>query len=266
MHIEKLSLYIVTMNEEKRLPLVLEAVKGLVDEIIVVDSGSTDRTEEIARAHGARFLHHDWESYDLQKKWAEEQCSYDWVLCLDADEEVSPELALSIKSARESGTHDAYLLRIADMVVGRKKPNPLVSHYKRVRLYRRDAYAMTGTTGHDVAQKINPLATETLLKGFVHHYSFMSIHQMVEKHNFYSTGQVRYAIAEGKNYSPWRMIGAIGLNFFKLFILHRLFLYGFWGFIYSAQYAYQRFLKFSKFYEARQLEKYEYPPKPKVER
>jgi glycosyltransferase involved in cell wall biosynthesis len=256
MHIEKLSLFIITKNEEKRLPLVLESVRGLVDEIVVVDSGSSDGTERVARNYGARFLRHDWESYDLQAKWAEEQCLYKWVLRLDADEVVSPELAEEIKLVRESGTKDAYRLRIADMVIGRAKPNPLVQHYRRVRLYRRDAYSMTGTTGHDVAQKIDPNASEETLRGFVHHYSFLSIQQLIEKHNFYSSEQVCQAIAEGKNYSPWRIVGAMSLNFLKSFILNRFFLYGFWGFIYSMDYAFLRFLKFSKFYETKQVEKY----------
>jgi hypothetical protein len=118
---------------------------------------------------------------------------------------------------------------------------------------------MTGETGHDVAQKINPNASEGLLAGFVHHYSFLSIYDLIHKHNFYSSEQIRQAVADKKNYSPWRMVGAMSLNFFKRFILDRFFLYGFWGFIYSMDYAFLRFLKFSKFYEHEQLAKHKYP-------
>ncbi|MDR1915265.1 MAG: glycosyltransferase family 2 protein [Synergistaceae bacterium] len=259
-YIEKLSLYIITENEEKRLPMVLESVSGLVDEIVVVDSGSTDGTEKIARKYGGRFLHHDWESVGHQVKWAEEQCAHRWVLRLDADEVLSPELADEIRAVRENGTHDAYYLRIADMVVGRPKPSPWVKNFNLIRLYNRDSYSMSGTIGHDDVQKLRPDASAGQLRKLVHHYSYISIHQLVDKHNIGTDRLVDRALKIGKNYSPWRMVGVMSLNFIKRFILDRFFLYGFWGFIYSTEYAFLRFLKFSKYYEARQLEKHKYLP------
>ncbi|MDR3076443.1 MAG: glycosyltransferase family 2 protein [Synergistaceae bacterium] len=259
MHIPKLSLYIITLNEERRLPLVLESVKGLVDEIVVVDSGSTDGTEEIVRRYGGRFLRHEWESVGHQVKWAEEQCGHRWVLRLDADEVLSPDIAEEIKGIRKNGRHDAYYMKIAEMVVGRTKPNPWVKYYNLIRLYNRDAYTMTGTIGHDDVMPVKPGASAGQLKKLVHHYSYMSIRQLVEKYNVETGRLVERALIIGKNYSPWRMAGAMSLNFFKRFFLDRFFLYGFWGYIYSVEYAYLRFLKFSKFYEAKQLEKYEYP-------
>jgi glycosyltransferase involved in cell wall biosynthesis len=260
MRIEKLSLYIITQNEERRLPLVLESVRDLVDEIVIVDSGSTDGTESIALRYGARFLRHEWESVGHQVKWAEEQCAHRWVLRLDADEVLSRELALEIKSVRENGESDAYYVKIAEMTVGRIRPNPLVKHYNLIRLYDRDSYSMTGAIGHDDVEKIRPDARSGQLVEFVHHYSYVSIHQLVDKHNIETDRLAGRAIGIGKNYSPWRMAGAMSLNFLKRFILDRFFLYGFWGFIYSVDYAFMRFLKFAKFYEAKQLEKYEYPP------
>jgi glycosyltransferase involved in cell wall biosynthesis len=259
-HIPKLSCYIITKNEERRLHLVLESIKGLADELVIVDSGSTDGTEQIALRYGARFLRHDWESVGHQVKWAEEQCSHRWVLRLDADEVVPPELAEEIMDMRENGVHDAYRLRISDMVMGRARPNPLVKHYKLIRLYDRSAFTMAGTIGHDDVVRIKPDAKTKLLRGFVHHYSFLSVSALVEKYDTEAGRLVERAVILGKNYSPWRMVGTMTLNFFKRFFIHRFFLYGFWGFIYSVNYAFSRFLKFSKFYEAGQRKKYKYPP------
>jgi glycosyltransferase involved in cell wall biosynthesis len=258
MHIDKLSLYILTLNEELRLPMVLESVSGLVDEIVVVDSGSVDGTEEIVRRYDGRFLRREWESVGHQVKWAEEQCANKWVLRLDADEVISPELAEEIQKIRKNCTKDAYYLRIADMVIGRTKPNPWVKYFNLIRLYNRDAYTMAGTIGHDDVIKIKPDASAGQLKKFVHHYSFISIHQLVQKHNIEADRLVKRALTIGKKYSPWRMVGVMSLNFFKRFFVDRFFLYGFWGFIYSSEYAFARFLKLSKFYEAKQLEKHKY--------
>lgn len=256
MRIEKVSLYIVAMNEEKRLAAVLESARGLVDEIVIVDSGSTDRTEEIARSYGAKFIFHAWESIGQQVKYAEEQCSHRWVLRLDADEVLSPELAAEILAVRENADKDGYYFKISEMYPGLKRPHPWVKHYTLIRLYNRDAFAMTGRIGHDDVEKRKPDATAGKLRGFVHHYSFLSIARTVAKRNLATDRQVERAVIEGKHYSPWRMVGAMSLNFFKFFILDRFFLYGFWGFIHSINIAYMRFLKFSKFYEREQLAKY----------
>jgi glycosyltransferase involved in cell wall biosynthesis len=253
MHIEKLSLYVITLDEERRLPRTLESASHLVDEIVIVDSGSTDRTEAIARAHGARFLHHRWDSVGHQVKWAEEQCANRWVLRLDADEVISSELAEEIKDARRNGHDDAYFLKIGDIVAGRTRPNPFVKHYKLIRLYNRDAFSMTGRPGHDDVERVRPGASASTLRGFVHHHTYLSLRQLVDKHNAESDELAERALKQGKNYSPWRMVGLMTLNFLKSFFLYRYFLYGFWGFILSVECSFLRFLKFAKYYERKHM-------------
>jgi glycosyltransferase involved in cell wall biosynthesis len=88
----KLSAYIVTLNEEARLPRTLEALKQVEDEIIIVDSGSIDKTEEIAKSYGCKFMFHKWKNISSQKNFAQGKCKNDYLLRLDADEVLSPEL------------------------------------------------------------------------------------------------------------------------------------------------------------------------------
>lgn len=97
----KISATIVALNEEQNLPRTL-AKLGFCDEILVVDSGSSDRTVEIARSFGARVVHQDWLGYAAQKNFAAEKASHDWILSLDADEELSDPLAESIRTLRSA--------------------------------------------------------------------------------------------------------------------------------------------------------------------
>ena len=259
MHIEKLSLYIVAMNEERRLPKTLDSVRGLVDEIVIVDSGSTDKTEEIAKSYGARFIYNKWESIGHQVSFAEQQCTHRWVLRLDADEVISQGLFDEIAEARKNGTKEGYYFKRGEIYPGRTKPNPWVKHDNLIRLYTRDAYQMSGRIGFDDVIKVKESAMAGQFRSFLYHYSYLTIHKMVQKRNVATDRQVERAIVEGKHYSPWRRVGTMSLNFFKFFILDRYFLYGFWGFIHAINIAFMRFMKFSKFYEQEQLKKYNYP-------
>ena len=96
----KISAYIVTLNEEKRLGKTLQALKKVADEIFVIDSGSTDKTQKIAEKYGAKFLFHKWKNISAQKHYGQELCHNDWVLSLDADEVLSPELIADIKEKK----------------------------------------------------------------------------------------------------------------------------------------------------------------------
>ena len=110
---ETLSIAIVALNEEANLGRVLESVRW-ADEIVVVDSGSSDRTCDIAREYGARVVHEPWRGYTGQKNYALELCTKDWVLSLDADEEVSPELATEIRSIlANSSALDGYSIPVS---------------------------------------------------------------------------------------------------------------------------------------------------------
>lgn len=250
----KISLYVITKNEEARLPVVLDAAAPLADEIVVVDSGSTDGTEGVALRYGARFIHNDWVSVGHQAAFAERCCTCDWVLRLDADEELSPELVREIKDIKRTNPpYDGYKLRIGEVFPGQTDPIPWVRHYRLIRLYNRRAMGMSGRFDFDDVAYIKKNPRIKLLDGFVRHRSFLSVKRTVDKRNNATDLSVARAFLEKKNYSPWRMVGCMSANFFKCFILDRYFLHGFWGFIHSVNIGYMRFLKFAKFYEANQI-------------
>lgn len=244
-----LSVYMVTLNEEKRLPQTLRALSGVADEIILVDSGSEDNTVEIARGFGAKVYFREWDNYSAQKSYAESLCHGDWLMNIDADEEITEELGRELRDAIQNGKADVFRMHIADVFPGQKRPNRWVRHYNVIRLYRRGSASMGNTFTCDRVQLAGPGVRVGQLQGLVIHRSFVSLHQTVNKYNNYSDQQIETALAEGKNYSPWRIVLAMTANFFKYFILHRQFLYGFWGYINAVNLAYARFLKFAKYYE-----------------
>src|SRR5262249_57886274 len=116
---DTLSIAIVALNEEANLPRTLASVRW-ADEIVVVDSGSTDRTCEIAREYGARVIIEPWRGYTAQKNYALEMCTKDWILSLDADEEVSPELTEEIRRVLAgTGTAAGYSMPRKNLFLGR---------------------------------------------------------------------------------------------------------------------------------------------------
>ena len=250
----KISAYIVTLNEEKRLEKTLKAASKVADEIIVVDSGSTDKTKEIALKNKAKFIFHKWKNISSQKHFAQNKCQNDWVLSLDADEVLSDDLIAEIKALKKNPTADAYKMRICDMLPGDIKPRLLAKTYNQVRLYNRNKAHMPDDLTHDRVVWGQDCKIEQL-KSKVWHYSYVSLTQLWFKLNMYTDELVKVALKKNKKYSKLRLYTEMPRQFLFYYFVRRYCMYGTCGFWMATSYAYFRFLKIAKWFEWQALNK-----------
>src|SRR5581483_10950823 len=145
----KISAAIITYNEQRNISRAIESLR-CCDEIVVVDSGSTDRTTEIAAKLGARVIDNPWEGYAKQKNWATEQCAHDWVLSLDADESLSEALEGEIWQIKKRGPEfDAYTMPRLAQYLGRWILHSGWYPDRKVRLYDRGRESSQGDLEHE---------------------------------------------------------------------------------------------------------------------
>lgn len=248
----KLSVYLVTLNEEQRLEKTLKAAAKVADEIIIIDSGSTDKTEKIAKKYKAKFIFHKWKNISSQKNFAQNKCSNDWVLSLDADEVLSEELIAEIKQIKKNPAADAYKIKICDMLPGDRKPRLFAKSYNQIRLYDRNKANMPDDLTHDRVI-IGENCRVEQLKAKVHHYSYVSLTQFWFKLNMYTDELVNTAIEKKKHYTPLRLYTEFPRQFLVYYFKRRYFLYGKCGFWMATSYAYFRFLKIAKWFERKAL-------------
>ena len=249
-----ISAYIVTLNEEQRLGRTLAAIKQVADEIFVIDSGSTDKTREIAESYGAKFVFHEWKNISAQKHYGQELCHNNWVISLDADEVLSDELIAEIKEKMQNPQADAYKLKIYDMLPGDTKPRMFAKTYNQIRLYNRKKANMPDDLTNDRVI-LNAGAKEEQLVGKVHHYSYISLTQTWFKLNMYTDELVKTAIEQKRYYTHIRLYTEFPRQFLIYYFKKRYCLYGTCGFWMATTYAYFRFLKIAKWFEWRALNK-----------
>ncbi len=190
-----LSVALITKNEEANLERTLSSVR-CANEIVIVDSGSTDRTAEIARQFGARFFVEDWKGFGAQKNSAIAKCTGDWVLALDADEEVSEPLAQEIRSLLAGQPiHDAYFLPRRNFFLGRwirrggYYPDP------KLRLFRRGSALFEGRAVHETMRSTGSTGR---LRGDLLHHAYPTLDAWIEHMNRYSALGAAQAVGRGK--------------------------------------------------------------------
>lgn len=249
-----LSVFLIAKNEADRIGATLDAIAGLSDDVVLVDSGSTDETVAIAQAKGARVVHHAFEGYGPQKRFAEDQCRHVWLLNLDADEVVPPDLVAEIRALFAAGApvRDAYTIRIAEVFPGEDDVHPLAYALSPVRLYRRDRGRYSASIVHDRVE-LAPGATVGALKGTVRHRSVRSLGDQIAKLNAYSDRQADDLEARGQTIATWRVLVEFPAAFLKAYIGRRHAVRGIYGFLTAMNYAIARHLRIAKHIERRRL-------------
>lgn len=225
----KISACLITLNEERRLPRCLESLVSLVDEIVVVDSGSTDGTRKVARYFGARFVQQPWLGYVAQKNIALDHAGHDWVLSIDADEELSPELRESILRVKRDpasilpGAPSGYEVSRLVFYRGRWIYHGDWYPDKLVRLFQRSKARFTGGRVHE---KLELSGTTAMLPGHLYHYTYENAADRADRIDRYARLWAETARERGKKAAPWSGPLHAAVRFARGFVLKRGFLDG----------------------------------------
>jgi glycosyltransferase involved in cell wall biosynthesis len=250
-----LSVFIIAFNEADRIGETIAAVRDLTNDLVVVDSGSTDGTQALAEALGARVIFNPWPGYGPQKRFAEEQCRHLWLLNIDADEVVPPGLKAEIRKLFAEGEppRDAYRLGITEIFPGEGRPHPWAYTLRPVRLYRKDKGLYATSLVHDRVA-LPPGARVGRLKDALHHFSVRSLGDQIDKLNRYSDEQMQDLHLRGVSIGTWRLFVEFWAAFIKAYFGRRHFVRGVYGFLTAMNYAIARHLRLAKYYERRRLE------------
>lgn len=249
-----ISVFIIARNEADRIPLAINSVHDWVDEVHVIDSGSDDDTVKVSEALGARTHFRAWTGYGPQKVYGESLCRNDWLLNIDADEEISPQLGDEIRELFAAGPrHNAYTVPILPLYNFQERAHPLTAHHHPVRLYRKSCAGFKDSTVHDSVVVRD--GSTGHLRGMVNHRSFRSLTHHVDKVNAYSSAQAEDRYVRGRTPSFAALLLTPPLAFLKSLILRREILNGIDGVVVSYMYAFQRFIRLAKTRERFQLER-----------
>lgn len=241
----KITATIVTLNEEHNIARAIESLR-CVDEIVVVDSGSTDRTREVASRLGARVLEEPWRGYAAQKNFATAQASNPWILSIDADEALAEELEAEILLLKKEGPrYDAYTMPRLAQYLGRWIHHSGWYPDRKIRLYLRTKAEWSGSFVHESVQLLGD-ATAGALDGNLHHFTCDSLSAHLRTLDRYTTLAAQELTSRNKRPGLTRILFDPPWTFFRTFILRRGFLDGIHGFVIAWMAALYTFLKYTK--------------------
>ena len=243
-----LSAVMITCNVAHSIERSLASLSDVVDEIIIVDSGSTDDGLEIAKKFGAKIIHQDWLGFGPQKQFAVDYAGFDWVLCIDADEWLSDELKSAITSVRQNPDYYAYKMPRRNRFLGRFLKHGEAYPDENLRLFDRKYARWSNDAVHEKILTDHPIGK---LNGDLLHDSAETLQSYLEKQNRYTTLQAQKLIEQGKKISPFKAIYSAVFRFIKGYFFRLGFLDGFPGFVHIFIAASNSFFKYVKAVESR---------------
>lgn len=249
---QSLSAVIITFNEEANIGRCIESLKKVADEIIVLDSFSTDQTVAIARNLGAVVHQEKFRGYIGQKNYAIQLASFHYILSLDADEKLDDTLIASILEAKKKFSQRAYQMNRCTNYCGHFIRHGLWYPDKKVRLFDRRIASWSGLNPHDKIA-VQPAFTIVKLKGDILHYSFKTPEDLVWQLNRMSSISAASLYANGRRSSWFKMLIRPTWAFFNGYFLRLGFLDGLDGFTIAVNTAHQVFLKYIKLYRIQRI-------------
>lgn len=242
----RLSVVIITFNEEHNIGRCLDSVKDIADEIVVVDSFSSDATEAICKAHGAKVIRHQFEGHIEQKNYALTHASYPYVLSLDADEAVSDRLKESLRQVKKEWKYDGYMINRLTNYCGAWIRHCGWYPDRKLRLFDKRKGHWTGVNPHDRFELFDRNAPIGYLEGDILHYSYYSISGHVKQVDYFTDISAKMLFDQGKKASILHILFSPFLRFLRDYVLKAGFLDGYYGFVICTISAHAVFLKYVK--------------------
>jgi len=245
----KLSGVIITFNEERNIEQCLQSLVNVVDEIIVVDSLSTDKTKTICQRFNVNFIEQEFLGYIEQKNFALTQASYDHVVSLDGDESLSKQLQKSIIELKTNWEYDGYYANRFNNFCGQWIKHSDWYPNKKLRVFDRRKAEWKGLNPHDNVQLHDTKAKTGYLKGDILHKTYQTYSEFNQKTEYFSTIAAKAYYDKGKSAPIWKLIWNPSWAFFKSYVLRLGFLDGYNGYVICKETAKITYLKYSKLRE-----------------
>lgn len=241
----KLSVVVITLNEEENITSCLKSVKSLADEIIVLDSGSSDQTVQLAKKLGAKVFKRKFDNFASQKNAALDFARGDWILSLDADEEVTPALAEEIKVAIKDNSYSGFLIPRRNFILGAEIKHSRWSPDKHIWLWKKNKGKWAGEVHEEILVdgKVGELRNAKL------HFQDRTISEFIQTNNNYSELLAKKLYQEGVRFSLIRFLWEPVFEFILRYIYKKGFLDGWRGFVLCLMMAIYKLMVWMKIWE-----------------